>query len=49
MIWLYTALNRAPKIDCYWVGAVPKVAPKSAAAVVWPAPGFRFHGLGFGD
>ena len=25
IIWLYIALNRTPKIDCYWVGAVPKV------------------------
>ena len=25
MIWLYIALNRTPSIDCYWVGAVPKV------------------------
>ena len=25
IIWLYIALNKAPNIDCYWVGAVPKV------------------------
>ena len=25
IIWLYTALNRTPNIDCYWVGAVPKL------------------------
>ena len=25
MISLYIALNRTPNIDCYWVGAVPKV------------------------
>ena len=25
LIWLYTALNRTPNIDCEWVGAVPKV------------------------
>ena len=25
IIWVYIALNRAPHIDCYWVGAVPKV------------------------
>ena len=25
IIWLYIALNRTPIIDCYWVGAVPKV------------------------
>ena len=25
-IWFYIALNRTPNIDCYWVGAVPKVA-----------------------
>ena len=25
VIWLYIALNRTPNIDCYWVGAVPKV------------------------
>ena len=25
IIWLYIALNRTPNIDCYWVGAVPKV------------------------
>ena len=25
IIWLYIALNRNPNIDCYWVGAVPKV------------------------
>ena len=24
-IWLYIALNRTPNIDCYWVGAAPKV------------------------
>ena len=24
-IWLYIALNRTPNIDCYWVGAVPKL------------------------
>ena len=24
-VWLYIALNRTPNIDCYWVGAVPKV------------------------
>ena len=23
IIRLYTALNRTPDIDCYWVGAVP--------------------------
>ena len=25
IIWLYIALNRTPNIDCYLVGAVPKV------------------------
>ena len=25
IIWLYIALNRTPNIDCYWVGAVPKL------------------------
>ena len=25
IIWLYIALNRTTNIDCYWVGAVPKV------------------------
>ena len=25
IIWLYIALTRTPNIDCYWVGAVPKV------------------------
>ena len=25
IIWLYIALNRIPNIDCYWVGALPKV------------------------
>ena len=25
IMWLYIALNRTPKIDCDWVGAVPKV------------------------
>ena len=25
IIWLYIALKRTPVIDCYWVGAVPKV------------------------
>ena len=25
IIWLYIALNRTPNIDCYWLGAVPKV------------------------
>ena len=25
IVWLYIALNRTPNIDCYWVGAVPKV------------------------
>ena len=25
MIWLYIARNRTPNIDCYWVGAVPKI------------------------
>ena len=25
IIWLYIAFNRTPNIDCYWVGAVPKV------------------------
>ena len=25
IIWLHIALNRTPYIDCYWVGAVPKV------------------------
>ena len=24
-IWLYIALNRTPNMDCYWMGAVPKV------------------------
>ena len=24
-IYIYIALNRAPNIDCYWVGAVPKI------------------------
>ena len=23
--WSYIALSRTPDIDCYWVGAVPKV------------------------
>ena len=27
IIWLYIALNRTPTVDCYWVGAVPKVHP----------------------
>ena len=26
IIWLHIALNRTPNIDCYWVGAVPKVS-----------------------
>ena len=34
IIWLYIALNRTPKIDCYWVRAVPKtcsfLGPKKA-------------------
>ena len=25
IMWLYIALKRTPSIDCYWVGAVPKV------------------------
>ena len=25
IIWLYVALHRTPNVDCYWVGAVPKV------------------------
>ena len=25
MIWLYIVLNRTPNVDCYWVGAVPKL------------------------
>ena len=25
IIWLYIALNRTPNMDCYRVGAVPKV------------------------
>ena len=25
IIWLFIALNRTPNIDCYWVGAVPKL------------------------
>ena len=25
LIWLYIALNRTPNMDCYWVGAVPKI------------------------
>ena len=25
IIWLYTALNRAPNIDYYWVGEVPNL------------------------
>ena len=25
IIWLYIALKRTPNIDCYWVGAVPKL------------------------
>ena len=25
IIWLYIALNRTPNIDCYCVGAVPKI------------------------
>ena len=25
-IWLYIALNGTPSIDCYWMGAVPKVS-----------------------
>ena len=25
ILWLYIALNRTPKLNCYWVGAVPKV------------------------
>ena len=25
VIWVYIALNRTPNIDCYWVGAVPKI------------------------
>ena len=25
ILWLYIALNGTPSIDCYWVGAVPKV------------------------
>ena len=25
IVWLYIALNRTPNIDCYWVGAVPKL------------------------
>ena len=29
IIWLYIALNRTPNIDCYWVGAVPKVYSKA--------------------
>ena len=29
IIWLYIALNRTPNIDCYWVGAVPKVQGSS--------------------
>ena len=27
IIWLYMALHRTPNIDCYWVGAVPKISP----------------------
>ena len=30
IIWLYIALNRTPNIDCYWVGAVPKLYNNSA-------------------
>ena len=25
IIWVYIALNRTPNMDCYCVGAVPKV------------------------
>ena len=25
IIWLYIALSRTPNIDCYSVGAIPKV------------------------
>ena len=25
IIWLYIAPHRNPNIDCYWVGALPKV------------------------
>ena len=25
ILWSYIAINRTPNIDCYWVGAVPKV------------------------
>ena len=25
IVWLYIALNRILNIDCYWVGAVPKL------------------------
>ena len=29
IMWLYIALNRTPNIDCYWVGAVPKLHPST--------------------
>ena len=25
IVWLYIALNKTPHINCYWVGAVPKL------------------------
>ena len=25
LTWINTALNRTPNMDCYWVGAVPKL------------------------
>ena len=28
IVVLYIARNRTPNLDCYWVGAVPKVNPK---------------------
>ena len=41
-IWLYIALNRTHNIDCYWVGAVPKV--KGLGVRTWDV-GFKRKGV----
>ena len=38
IIWLYIALNRTPNIDCYWVGAVPKLWDSIGLSPVFTSP-----------
>ena len=44
ILWLYIALNGTPNIDCYWVGAVPKIWSMQAWAFL---PLFGVWGGGF--